>query len=86
MAVIQETVVGLNYTIFLGISSDCAALMIKESFFNHYCTHYFFKSFPERVLIKDENWAWKNTIALDNSKVLKNVYSILNFLWTGRFL
>ena len=63
-----------NYTIFLGISSEGDVLMVKEGFFNQYSTHYFFKSFLERVLIKDENWAWKNTITLDNSKVQKNVY------------
>ena len=43
---IQETVAeGMNYTIFLGISSEGDyALMVKEGFFNQYSTIYIFQA------------------------------------------
>ena len=55
---IQETLAkGVNLTVFLGISNEGNyALMTKDEFFNHYPTLYLFKSFLERVWIKDPQW------------------------------
>ena len=57
----------------------------EGSFLHYYSTHYFLKLFPERVLIKDPDWIWKNTITLDNSKVQKNLFSCTNCWWSRSF-
>ena len=68
-------------------------VMVKKGFFNHYSTHYFFKLFLERVLAEDQEWAWKNTITLDNSRVQKNKFNYkkllihwkLSIAWTAPY-
>ena len=79
---LQETVAeGKNMTLMLGISSEGDyALMVKHGFFNQHSTHYFFKLFLERVLSRDPNWPWKNTITLDNSRVQKNYFNCRKLL------
>ena len=52
--------------------------MVKEGFFNQYNNTYFFKLFLERVLVKDPQWIWKNTITLDNE--YKRMYKLILLL------
>ena len=55
----QSTVAeGLNYSMFFGISSlGEYSFMVKKGFFNQYSTHYFFKTFLERVLETNPDWS-----------------------------
>ena len=87
----QDTVAeGMNFTLFLGIWSEgeyavmvgfliIIALTISSSY--------------SLVLAEDQEWAWKNTITLDNSRVQKNKFDYkkllirwkLSIAWTAPY-